>query len=144
MNAQTCELREITDQSFQTNLNGEPESPEPLCILQGDCREVLRSIPDKSTHCCVTSPPYWGLRDYGLPPTICGGESNCVHDWTELLQPAANGIRHSEGMTGPTLSGASATRKPKLSGSCQKCGAWRGQLGLEPTPELYVMHLVEI
>jgi site-specific DNA-methyltransferase (cytosine-N4-specific) len=33
-------------------------------ILQGDCREVLRTLPDASVHCCVTSPPYWGLRSY--------------------------------------------------------------------------------
>jgi len=36
-----------------------------VTILQGDCREVLKTLPDKSVHCCVTSPPYWGLRDYG-------------------------------------------------------------------------------
>lgn len=35
-------------------------------ILQGDCLEVLRTLPDASAHCCVTSPPYWGLRDYGV------------------------------------------------------------------------------
>lgn len=34
-------------------------------ILQGDCIEMLRTIPDASVHCCMTSPPYWGLRDYG-------------------------------------------------------------------------------
>lgn len=31
----------------------------------GDCRETLRDVPDRTFHCCVTSPPYWGLRDYG-------------------------------------------------------------------------------
>ena len=31
----------------------------------GDCRELLKQLPDESVHCCVTSPPYWGLRDYG-------------------------------------------------------------------------------
>lgn len=36
-----------------------------VSILQGDCRSVLQTIPDASIHCCVTSPPYWGLRDYG-------------------------------------------------------------------------------
>jgi DNA modification methylase len=35
-------------------------------ILQGDCRGVLKSLPDESVHCVVTSPPYWGLRDYGV------------------------------------------------------------------------------
>jgi len=34
-------------------------------IIQGDCIKGLRTLPDASVHCCVTSPPYWGLRDYG-------------------------------------------------------------------------------
>lgn len=39
-------------------------------ILNGDCREVLKSLPDQSVHCCVTSPPYYGLRDYGVDGQI--------------------------------------------------------------------------
>ncbi len=35
-------------------------------ILIGDCREQLATLPEKSVHCCMTSPPYWGLRDYGV------------------------------------------------------------------------------
>jgi DNA modification methylase len=38
-------------------------------IIQGDCREVLKTLPDGSVDCCVTSPPYWGLRSY-LPNTV--------------------------------------------------------------------------
>lgn len=34
-------------------------------ILIGDWIEQLKTLPDQSVHCCVTSPPYWGLRDYG-------------------------------------------------------------------------------
>lgn len=34
-------------------------------IIPGDCLTALRSMPDESVNCCVTSPPYWGLRDYG-------------------------------------------------------------------------------
>jgi len=34
-------------------------------ILQGDCRDMLPTLPAESVHCCVTSPPYFGLRDYG-------------------------------------------------------------------------------
>lgn len=34
-------------------------------LLIGDCRETLKTLPAESIHCCVTSPPYWGLRDYG-------------------------------------------------------------------------------
>ena len=39
-------------------------------ILQGDCRDVLKTLPDQSVHCCVTSPPYFGLRDYGVEGQI--------------------------------------------------------------------------
>lgn len=39
------------------------------CLIQGDTVEVLAQLPALVTQCCVTSPPYWGLRDYGLPPT---------------------------------------------------------------------------
>jgi len=38
-------------------------------IIQGDCRDVLKTLPDCSVHCCVTSPPYFGLRSY-LPNTV--------------------------------------------------------------------------
>jgi DNA modification methylase len=39
-------------------------------ILKGDCRDVLRTLPDESVHCVVTSPPYFGLRDYGAAGQI--------------------------------------------------------------------------
>jgi DNA modification methylase len=41
-----------------------------VTILKGDCRDVLRTLPDESVHCVVTSPPYWGLRDYGVAGQI--------------------------------------------------------------------------
>ncbi len=36
-------------------------------IIQGDCLEVLKKFPDNSIDCVLTSPPYWGLRDYDVP-----------------------------------------------------------------------------
>ena len=39
-------------------------------LLQGDCRDVLKTLADKSVNCCVTSPPYFGLRDYGVDGQI--------------------------------------------------------------------------
>ena len=50
-------------------------------LLTGDCRTVLATLPAQSVHCCVTSPPYLGLRDYGLPPSVWGGDASCQHDW---------------------------------------------------------------
>ncbi|GJL66724.1 MAG: hypothetical protein NPIRA05_16950 [Nitrospirales bacterium] len=37
----------------------------PVQIVSGDVREKLSSLPEETVHCCVTSPPYWGMRDYG-------------------------------------------------------------------------------
>ncbi len=39
-------------------------------IYIGDCLEVLKTLPDESVHCCVTSPPYYALRDYGMEEQI--------------------------------------------------------------------------
>lgn len=49
-------------------------------ILTGDCRDVLRTLPDESVHCVVTSPPYWGLRDYGV-----AGQIGLEAEWPEFL-----------------------------------------------------------
>ena len=37
-----------------------------IVIHQGDCLEIMKGWPDGCVNCCVTSPPYWGLRDYGI------------------------------------------------------------------------------
>ncbi len=47
-------------------------------ILVGDSRELLKSLPANSVHCVVTSPPYFGLRDYGTGQWV-GGDPNCKH-----------------------------------------------------------------
>jgi DNA modification methylase len=41
-----------------------------VSVITGDCLDVLRGMPDQSVHCCVTSPPYWGLRDYGVDSQV--------------------------------------------------------------------------
>jgi len=64
-------------------------------IYQGHTPDVLKSFPDDSIDCVITSPPYWSLRDYQLEPQI----------WDD---------------------------------------GWKGQLGLEPTFELYLKHLMQI
>ncbi len=126
---------------------------DPLAILHlGDCRQVLAELPAESIHCVVTSPPYMGLRDYGIEPVVWGAQDGCVHEWgAEVIIS-----RQSNPNTGlaNTGTGAPETRLPGLEKSgkrsqsggstCHLCGAWRGTLGLEPTPQLYVQHLVEV
>jgi DNA modification methylase len=107
-------------------------------VLQG-----LARLPDESVHCVVTSPPYWGLRDYGLEPQIWGGEAECEHAWGEQQKsPWADKVPGPHGLQKNTAAGH---WKPKETGPfCRLCGAWRGSLGLEPSIDLYVDHLVEI
>ena len=47
-------------------------------LYVGDVRDVLAGLPDESVHCVVTSPPYWGLRDYGTGAWH-GGDPACDH-----------------------------------------------------------------
>ena len=54
-------------------------------ILIGDCIESMRSLPDKSVQCCVTSPPYYGLRDYGVDGQI-GLESSPAEFIAQLVE----------------------------------------------------------
>ena len=116
-------------------------------IRQGDVLAELRKLPSESIHTVCTSPPYWGLRDYGLPPTIWDDIPDCEHQWDGNV--SAGGIRGGgdkglETIQGGQRRGREGRRLRSDSRFCVLCGAWRGTLGLEPTPELYVRHLVEI
>ena len=113
-------------------------------IYQGHTLDVLKQLPDESVHCCVTSPPYWGLRDYGLEPQIWNGDVDCEHEWGDEIKRAQEG----SGNDGVPKEWQRPSREAQKGGSsgqfCQLCGAWKGNLGLEPTRELYVKHIVDI
>lgn len=121
-------------------------------ILVGHVLDRLRDLPDNSVHCVVTSPPYWGLRDYGLPPIVWGGDSDCEHEFAdELVKTEVGRGNWTQAVNGRgeiQPGGLDEKREPirstQVRGFCQRCNAWRGQLGLEPTPQLFVEHMVEI
>jgi len=52
-------------------------------LYVGDALEVLRTLPDESVQCCVTSPPYWGLRDYGVEGQL--GLEHTPQEYVEKL-----------------------------------------------------------
>ncbi len=60
-------------------------------ILLGDCRERLRELPDESVHCVVTSPPYFGLRDYGVDGQI--GQEPSPDNFVAALVGVFRGVR---------------------------------------------------
>lgn len=112
-------------------------------ILQGDCREVLATLPAESVQMVCTSPPYWGLRDYKVESGVWGGDRACNHAWIEHRQYKDSPTR--VGCEGIGFDNPDVTRGQRWSISCGcECGAWLGALGLEPTPDLFVAHLVEV
>lgn len=58
------------------------DPPTATLYYGADCRESLRRLPDQSVHMVCTSPPYWGLRQYGDSQSIWGGDKDCDHEWS--------------------------------------------------------------
>jgi len=126
-------------------------------IIQGDALTILKQLPDEIVNCVVTSPPYWGLRDYGIEPIIWDGVDGCEHEWIseikekEEFRNSGTGwlIGHNKGEKKAKVISRNEYpeywEKKKIETQfCQTCGAWRGSLGLEPTFELYIKHLCDI
>lgn len=106
---------------------------DPLQVILGDARHI--PLADESVHCVVTSPPYWGLRDYGTARWD-GGDADCDH-----TTPRSRGDDIKAG----DKQGTSAGSRPNTQSICH-CGAVRidAQVGLELSPEGYVETMVEI
>jgi DNA modification methylase len=91
------------------------ERPVTVDVRHGDAFDLLDALPKSSVDCLITSPPYWGHRDYGLP-----------HNWEFFNDiPTVRKI-------GPKSRGYAWYRRRG------------GLLGLEPYPEWFVQHLAEI
>lgn len=85
-------------------------------LILGDCRNLTQHIAPATVQCVVTSPPFYGLRDYKTGGSVWGGNPDCEHEFE---------------------------KQGHFKTFCQ-CGAWFGNLGLEPTPDMFTEHLVEI
>lgn len=113
-------------------------------LYHGDVLDVLREMDAESVQTCVTSPPYWGLRDYGTA-TWEGGSAECDHvarmNRNDGDRQAVDGFGGNRNTDGHASMGARQYRE-----TCGKCGARRvdAQLGLEPTPGEYVARMVEV
>jgi DNA modification methylase len=108
-------------------------------LYNGDCLTELRKLPAGSAQCCVTSPPYFGLRDYGTG-TWEGGDAGCDHQQETAHQ--------KQGQTSQRqgCSNVEAQRNETFRSVCGKCGATRidDQIGLEQTPDEYVAKMVDV
>lgn len=56
-------------------------------VICGDALSVLKTLPSESIDMAITSPPYWGLRDYGIEQ-IFGGDKDCEHEWMNITRKA--------------------------------------------------------
>jgi DNA modification methylase len=144
-----------------------------LTVHVGDVRDCLRELPAESVHTVVTSPPYWGLRDYGTATWEGGERLQCPEcdgagETTESAArdeacPRCSGFgtiacdhrdhaaRRPDERRASTLGGGVATIAAQDAGAraratCERCGARRidAQIGLEPTPEEYVATMVDV
>lgn len=166
-------------------------------IKNGNVIDELKKIPDESVDCIVSSPPYYGLRDYSGVATytdgnydnvvriasmdlqkhrdnaleihrekyyltepvfnkkdqkwyvslkydmssIWGGNPDCEHEWEEYSEKLYNG--RGDAQNSALYSKQSDIPSVEINNSfCSKCGAWKGQLGIEPTYQMYVEHLM--
>ncbi len=110
-------------------------------IICGDALEKSKKLPNESVNCVMTSPPYWALRDYGdCVESIWDGDKDCKHNWeseTKVWHGDRGKGKHKEVFT-------DLKEQKSQHHFCSKCGAWEGQLGLEPTFDLYIKHLCDV
>ena len=115
-------------------------------ILIGNVLEKIKSIEDKSVDCIVTSPPYYAMRNYGTELQIWDEKSNCDHEWEEIKIRRMNlsGGKTKKQLTNKGSFAVDYNNRYAISYKCKHCGVWKGELGQEPTVELYISHLVQI
>ena len=114
-------------------------------LINKDVLSALKEVPDESVDCITTSPPYFALRSYRGAETIWGGNPNCEHEWVNQ-EVYKDNLRFRD----PNHKASIGNQKnqeiysdPNTEANvCLKCGAWKGQLGLEPSYEMYIKHLM--
>ncbi len=117
----------------------------PTCqIIVGDCRKTLKKLPAQSVHCVVTSPPYFGLRDYGTAEWE-GGDPAHEHHGTH----GAGGGTSKNGAGRKGMGGQDHVKgAPNRGGNPNlcPCGAKRidNQIGLEQTPQQFIRQMVKV
>ncbi len=112
--------------------------------MTGDASEVLATLPADSVDCCVTSPPYFGLRDNGTAIWE-GGSPECDHQQSVSLQRGnSGGVGNDPRERGGQPYTQAVARQ--YQGECGKCGARSTdrQIGMEAEPEAYIDALVAV
>jgi len=116
-----------SDKVFFENENG--------VLYNGESLSILKHLPSESINCCVTSPPYYGLRDYGTAEWQ-GGDISCDHIEKNARNDSGNEF----------IPGRRELDKIQYKEVCGECGATRvdHQIGLEQTYDDYINNLCDI
>jgi DNA modification methylase len=108
-------------------------------VIVGDNRETLKALPDQSVQTVVTSPPYWGLRDYGTK-SWTGGDESCEH-----IQDDSKTKKFGNDEFNKNRPSREATKVKGyyFEDVCGLCGATEEdyQIGLEQTPDEFIEQL---
>ena len=121
-------------------------------LYNKDCRSMAE-LADESVQMVVTSPPYWGLRKYAGVPDLVWGDKDCKHQFDQPTTAITGnnsmirgaGELDSGNFAIPKFGGTDMKQRRAVVGNtCSLCGAWKGSYGLEPTPEMYIDHTIEI
>lgn len=109
-----------------------------------NCLDGLKQIPDESVDCVVTSPPYWGLRNYKTEPQIFGGDGKCDHVWVECKGAGNHKFRPGKNGTVGNCNNSEMWGGDVFVNTCSKCGAYKGEVGLEPNKDNFISNLCDI
>lgn len=117
-------------------------------VLHLNAIDGFKKLPDKSVDCIMTSPPYWQLRNYPAPAVIWDETQDCNHTFDIKIHKKTIDMTYQERLQKEKGSNSKLAQKVNElvweSGYCTKCGAWKGELGLEPTFNLFIKHLCDI
>lgn len=129
---------------------------ELTTFIHGSAHD-LHQLADQSVQMIATSPPYYGLRAYAgeqgvewpevtfrlnewvEPTTVAGCDPNCAHEWCDGPVISTGNTPSEKRTIGAYNAGPT---KATQGAYCQKCGGWRGGLGMEPSPVAFIGHLI--
>jgi len=112
-------------------------------IVHADWAALAPRLPDNIAHTAITSIPYYGKRFYPMAPQIFDAHEGCDHEWVDGFQcptkMAIQGSTETEKYASLVEEGAAPTTS-----FCAHCPGWKGWFGLEPHPDLFTKHAVDL
>ena len=113
-------------------------------IIQGHILDIAKTLDTESVDLIVTSPPYYSKRNYGSEHQVWDGNKNCIHKFQSCNEKHLRGKPVSSTTVGNNNNPECSPLTLNTGAFCSLCGAWKGELGSEPTFQLFVKHLVDI